>query len=115
MDQFHGTSKTDAETSHARVHFEVNCDQLLQSQRSGVDVGGFLERREGRADAIAHCRFDFIRQERSQHQDRPAFPDAANGMGFGEIRHAEDVRPALHQERGDLFQAVPVGIGFDDG
>ena len=42
-------------------------------------------------------------------------PDAVNRPRFRQVRYAENVRAALHQERGDLFQSVAVGVGFDDG
>src|SRR6185295_2550908 len=35
-------------------------------------------------------------------------------VGFGQVRHTENVRAPRHEERGDLFQRVAVGVRLDD-
>src|SRR5436853_3806507 len=51
---------------------------------------------------------------RCAHEKGPASPDAPNGLRFGQIRHAENIRAALHQQRSDLLQPMTVGVRFDD-
>ena len=51
---------------------------------------------------------------RAEHENGPAAANAANGLGFREVRDAKYVGAALHEQRGDLFETMAVSVRFHD-
>ena len=114
-DQFARLSRRDAEPAHAGVHLDVRPHRRVQFRRDFGKQFRLGRHGNGRHHVVLHRTLHFVRKTRAEHQNRPAFADIADDMGFGQIGHTEDVRAALHQQRGDLLQSMAVGVRLDDG
>ena len=102
--------RRDAQPAHAGVHLDVCVYEPVQSDRSARKLSGFAQSGNGGSHTVPDRRFDFARQAGAQHQHGPTFAHAVNGARLGQVRHAENVRAALHQQGSDLLQSMPVGV-----
>ena len=101
-----------AEPVHAAIHFQLNIDRLRQARH--FQHAQLLVRMQRRAQAVAVDHVDIGRTEKAfQQQNRPGPAQFTQLHRFFEVEQSKAVGCA--QTGKGTGEAVPIGIGLDDG
>lgn len=105
----------DAAAAHAGVDGEVDIEGLAGGGGEGVEVGGFVEGGEAGDPAVGDDFGAFFIEAGAEEVDGGLDVGGGEAAGFADIGDAEEGEVLVIEGAGEGFEAVAVGVGFDDG